>query len=192
MKRVIWCAILLFLLVGCQQPEEAVSCVAEAELSRLEGELAGAGEASLALQENLAMWYNQNLREENDPAFREAYGSILFYSDGVMGSLEVPGKAIHLPIYHGLEGKSGFGHDPDTPFPIGQIGSHPVLVTGEAISLSPGDTFVIHILEADLTYQVTAVRKERDTTAVPGMDYCSLILENGYQILGIRVDGSEN
>lgn len=188
MKLVIWCAALLFLLAGCQQPEETVSCIAEAELTRLEGELAETDPESLALQKNLAMWYNQNLVEENDPAFRNAYDTILFYSDGVMGSLEIPGRQVHLPIYHGTDRGQGFGHDPGTAFPIGGEGNHPVLVTAEDLSLESGEEFVIHILGTDLIYQVVAVREDRDIIPVPGVDYCSLLLEENIQILAVRTD----
>lgn len=188
MKWVICCVTLLFLLAGCQAPEETVSCIAEAELTRLEGELADSDPESLALQENLAMWYNQNLRLENDPAFREAYNSILFYTDGVMGSLEIPGKEIHLPIYHGTDGEQGFGHDPGTAFPIGGEGNHPVLETSMDISLKSGEEFVIHILGRDLTYQIVSVLEGRDITPVPGMDYCSLVTGDGRQILAVRQD----
>lgn len=188
MKRVIWCVALLIFLVGCREAEEiAVSCIAEAELAMLEEDMAGSDRESLALQEALAMWYNLNLLEENDPAFRDAYAAILFYSDGIMGSLEIPGKEIHLPIYHGLEGNKGFGHDPQTAFPIGQPGDHPVLVTDTELPLRPGDTFVIHILDRELTYQVAAIRENWDTTAVPGVDYCSLIAGDRRQILAVRV-----
>lgn len=186
MKRVIWCVTLLFLLAGCQKPEETVSCIAQAQLTRLEGELAATDGERLAMQENLAMWYNQNLLEENDPDFREAYDTILFYSDGVMGSLEIPGREIHLPIYHGTAGARGIGHDPATAFPIGGTGNHPVLTIREAVSLEEGELFVIHIMGRDLTYQVVAVRDAWDTTPVPGVDYCSLIIGEDTQALAVR------
>lgn len=186
MKKGVWCAALLLLLTGCQAPEaEPPGLIAEAELAVLEAEVTE-GEASLALQENLALWYNLNLLQTREPGFRQAYEQILFYSDGVMGSLEIPSRSVHLPIYHGVDGGSGFGHDPDTAFPTGGTGNHPVLVTAEDISLAVGDRFVIHILGRELCYQVVAVRRVWDTTAAEGMDYCSLILGNGCQVLGIR------
>lgn len=188
MKRVILCAALLFFMAGCREAEGiAAGCIEKAELTRPEGAVEADWE-QYTLQENLAMWYNLNLLEENDPEYRMAYDTILFYSDGVMGSLEIPGQEIHLPIYHGKEGKGGFGHDPDTAFPIGQTGIHPVLVTDMEIGLNPDDTFVIHILGKDLCYRVAAVRRQWDTSAVPGVDYCSLILGNKTQVLAVRTD----
>ena len=188
MKWVIIWASVLALLAGCAQPEEAVYCIAEAELAVLRDDVTGAGADSLALQEHLAMWYNQNLVKENDPDFRRAYDTILFYTDGAMGSLEILDRQVHLPIYHGTEGERGFGHEPETAFPIGGTGNHPVLVTREVWELEPGTLFVIHILERDLTYRVEAVRTGRDTAAVSGVDYCSLILGDGTQILAVRQD----
>ena len=184
MKWVIWCVIGALVLGGCGAPEEIVPCVAEGELAALEGDMAGA--EGLALQENLALWYNRNLLEENDPDLREAYGTILFFSDGMMGSVEIPGIQLHLPIYHGPAGEKGFGHDPDSAFPIGGTGNHPVLVTEKALTLAVGDTFLIHILGRTLTYQVAAIRDDRDTTPAPEADYCSILTSDGTQYLGLR------
>lgn len=189
MKRVIWWLLLAVLLAGCQQPAEPVSCVAETELERLESELTKETVDMLELQEKLAMWYNLNLLEVHDADFREAYNAILFYTDGVMGSLEIPSQQIHLPIYHGTDAGKGVGHDPETAFPVGGTGNHPVLIMGnDSCRMAVGERFVIHILGQTLTYQVVAVRENWDTTPVTGVDYCSLILGNGYQILAVRTE----
>lgn len=186
MRRVFICLVVLLLLTGCAKQEEVACCIAQAELTMLQSDLQVAGEESLALQANLAMWYNQNLVQENDKDFRSAYNTILFYTDGIMGSLEIPGRQIHLPIYHGTDGEKGIGHDPGTAFPIGGTGNHPVLVTNELPVPAPGEIFVIHILGERLTYQVVAVRDVPDTTAVSEVDYCSLILGDGTQVLAVR------
>lgn len=192
MKRVIWLLLLVLLLTGCLEPVETmepVSCVAGAELTRLGKELAKTDMEMLELQENLARWYNVNLLVEHDKEYREKYSEILFYSDGVMGSLEIPSMQVHLPVYHGNSGDRGVGHDPDTAFPIGGIGNHPVLSVEEEIAcMEVGEQFLIHILGETLTYQVVAVREDWDTTPVPDMDYCSLILNEEYQILGVRTE----
>lgn len=188
MKRVIWCAVLIVMLVGCGTDGMEVPRIAERELRILARDLAQNGQGERELQENLAMWYNQNLIKASDPAFRNAYGGILFYTDGIMGSLEVPGAGLHMPIYHGTATEIGFGHDPSTPYPIGQAGEHTVLTTQLDLTLAPGDSFVIHILGTDLTYEVTAVRKKRDTTPVPAVTYCSIIDCDGNQILALRTE----
>lgn len=85
------------------------------------------------LQYNLAKWYNRNLRTcEPETGFEAAYGEILWYTDGVMGILQLPGQDI--PIYHqGISGKiSGAGHRAESAFPIGGRGNHSVLeLSGE-------------------------------------------------------------
>lgn len=187
MKRAVLGMALVLLLTGCREPAEPVSHVAETELSRLNAELVHTDTDTLELQRNLALWYNVNLLVTHDQEFRDAYDEILFYTDGVMGSLEIPSKQVHLPIYHGTDREKGVGHARDTAFPIGGAGNHPVLMLEEDIGrLDEGEKFVIHILGETLTYQVVAVREKWDTTPVPDTDYCSLILGETYQILGVR------
>ena len=87
--------------------------------------------------------------------------------DGVMGSVEIPGQNIYLPIYHGTDSVSlekGAGHLQNSSLPVGGKGIHAVisghtaLPTAELFTdldqVEKGDVFYIHILKETLAYRV--------------------------------------
>lgn len=187
MKRIITLWAVLIFLSGCGETRgiEAEAPNFDTALSRLAEDMQAGGAENLTLQKELARWYNFGLADGSSTASASAYNSILFYTDGILGAVEFPSLSLRQPIYHGT-GCAGFGHDPTTPFPIGEMGNHSVLVTEQNLSLAIGDRFIIHILEEKLTYRVIAIRQEPDTTAVADMDYCSILLPGQLQILGIR------
>lgn len=191
MKRVMILVLTLVLLTGCAAPagEAPRESPWENVLNRWERELSAAGAESIAMQEELARWYNYRLSREGDWDDGSAYSSILFYTDGVLGAVEFPSLGLRLPIYHGSQ-SGALGHDPASPFPIGETGDHPLLVTEIPLSLDIGEEFIIHILENSLTYRIAAIRQSPDTSPVPGMDYCSILLGGSLQLLGIRVQQS--
>lgn len=101
----------------------------EQYLNRVKIEIDGENTKNRDLQRNLAKWYNRNLASsEPEPGFETAYREILWYTDGIMGILQLSGQSI--PIYH--QGKSGAvpgaTHLQDSAFPIGGRGNHSVLV----------------------------------------------------------------
>lgn len=185
MKRWVSVFLVLIFLTGCGQPEEKEETDGqfEKEICRWEREVAQTAPQTLALQEDLARWYNYRLQSGGECA--DAYHTILYYTDGILGTVEFPAIGLRLPIYHGTASPA-IGHDPATPFPIGETGNHSVLVTERSLALEPGDSFSVHILGRTLTYQVVAIRREPDTTAVPDVDYCSILMAGEHQILGIR------
>lgn len=189
MKRIVLGVLAALLLCGCRTGTPAESYGGEAEIARYRQEWMQSGEERIALQRNLARWYNLKLRQQGAGDFREAYASILFYSEGILGSVEA--GETHLPVYHGPGTGRGFSHDPESAFPMGQPGDHPVLITTAGLELSEGDTFTVHILDESLVYQICSVRREPDTVCVPGVDYCSLIRGDGTQFLGIRLTEGE-
>jgi hypothetical protein len=184
MKRILLGVFAAVLLCGCHSGTHRQDYTFDAELTWYCQEWIQAGEEAITLQKNLARWYNWNLREYEDGAFREKYDEILFYSDGILGSVEAGG--LHLPVYHGPGTRQGFIHDPESAFPMGQKGDHPVLITTAELQLEVAEQFAIHILDEVYVYEVLAVREDPDTSCVPGVDYCSLIQKDGTQYLGIR------
>lgn len=183
-QRLFFLLILIF-LVGCQAPcqTEAPDYAFEAPISHWERELEEASPQAIQLQQELARWYNYRLSNGMD--CQQAYESILFYTDGILGTVEFPSLDLQLPIYHGTEAPA-LGHEPTSAFPIGEAGNHSVLVTELPISLEAGDVYLIHIPGSVLTYQVVTVRTQPDTTSVPEMAYCSILVSGEYQILAIR------
>lgn len=183
MKFGIILGILLIFLAGCGKNEEIEleTREFEREILRYAVEVADSGEEQLALQGELARWYNYGLNH----GAGEGYTGILYYTDGILATLEIPSLGIHAPIYHGTA-SLGFGHDPSTPFPTGEQGEHTVLLAGAELELEPGEEFIIHILGKSLSYRVTALRQEPDTGTVAELAYCSILTPEGNQILAIR------
>lgn len=158
-------------------------------LEQLERDLEHQSEEQAELQENLARWYNVNLlRGENAEPIEEAYHSILCFSGGIMGSIEIPKLGLWLPICHGSETTRGVTHMEKTAFPIGGQGNHTVLtgpaetpegkIFGDLIFLEEGDLFYIHILGNTLTYRVREknVHCGEEIQPLPGEDLCTLLV----------------
>lgn len=133
----------------------------------------------LEKERNLARWYNFTLREESlDTELPDAYDQLLDFGMGKMGYLEMPGQGLFLPIVHESAEmtENCVIHSFGTALPVGGRGNCPVLRCGVAgISISEGDVFCVHVLDAVLTYQVTK------TGSVPpqnsgGEDLCILQL----------------
>lgn len=91
--------------------------------------------------------------------------------DGVMGSIEIPGQDIYLPIYHGTSSESlekGAGHLQNSSLPVGGKGTHAVisghtaLPTAEMFNnlseVKEGDVFYIHVLGQTLAYEVNQIK----------------------------------
>ena len=91
--------------------------------------------------------------------------------DGVMGSIEIPGQDIYLPIYHGTGSESlekGAGHLQNSSLPVGGKGTHAVisghtaLPTAEMFNnlseVEEGDVFYIHVLNQTLAYEVDQIK----------------------------------
>lgn len=91
--------------------------------------------------------------------------------DGVMGSVEIPGQDIYLPIYHGTSAEAlekGAGHLKNSSLPVGGKGTHAVisghtaLPTAEMFNdlseVEEGDVFYIHVLGQILAYEVDQIK----------------------------------
>ena len=152
---------------------------------------------------NLAMWYNLVLRSGNhDTQADEAYGGILDLGDGAMGVLEVPGRGITLPVYHGGTGQQGVFHRPGTSLPLGGIGNHTVLELGDTYGggilaeLEAGDVIRIRVPGLVLTYRVDAVIRGRgEGKALPGSregeDLCTLVISGKRETVYLRCSRGE-
>ena len=190
--RLVICWILIAILVsGCAACVESGNVQFEDELLALSDYLAEQDEGMLKLQMDLVSWYNLNVHLNHGTELQGAYDEILYFQNGMMGSLLIPDLEIHLPIYHGISNRVGFGHDPNTGFPVGTDGQHSALWMYDLPALAAGDQFTIEILDLKHTYEVIAVREHIDTTAVPGYVYCSLMDGAGTQYLGILVNETE-
>ena len=120
--------------------------------------------------------------------------------DGVMGSVEIPGQNIYLPIYHGTDSVSlekGAGHLQNSSLPVGGKGIHAVisghtaLPTAELFTdldqVEKGDVFYIHILKETLAYRVydieTVLPEQVESLGiVQGRDLVTLVTCTPYGI----------
>lgn len=163
--------------------------------------------------ENLAMGQSGALSEEQ----RQAYEQLLDITGlGIMGSIEIPGIGVSLPIYHGTDDtvlQIAVGHLEWSSLPVGGRSTHCVLSGHRGLpgaqllthldKLTSGDLFMLRVLDEVLTYEVDRVLiVEPDQTETlyiePGQDYCTLVTctpygVNSHRILvrGRRIENSE-
>ena len=148
----------------------------------------------------------------------EEYESLLSV-DGteVIGYLEIDKIDVELPIYHGTSSavlQVGVGHLEGSSLPIGGESTHSVISGHRGLTsaklltdldqLEVGDTFVIHVLDETLTYEVDQIRIVEPTdfselAIVEGEDYCTLMTCTPYGInthrllvRGHRVDNADD
>ena len=119
------------------------------------------------------------------------YASILDVSGtGIMCSIEIPKIKVNLPIYHGVEEgvlQIAVGHIPGSSLPIGGESTHSVLSGHRGLpsarlftdldKLVVGDTFLIHVLDEVLTYEVDQI------LIVEPYDLSSLEIEPGEDLV---------
>ena len=165
--------------------------------------------------------YNRTLLDNPDrfqdpEAQLTACEQLLVVSDtDVIGTLEIPGIGVTLPIYHGTsEGvlQVGVGNVEGSSLPTGGAGTHCVLSGHRGLpsarlltdldDLIVGDTFTLTVLDRTMTYQVdqilTVLPYEMEALAIdPQQDYCTLVTCTPYGInthrllvRGRRVDGA--
>lgn len=160
---------------------------------------------------NAAWDYNQSLLDRPNSFLlseqqREQYNALLDIGGlGIMGYIEIPQIDVMLPIYHGTdEGvlQIAVGHIEWTSLPVGGPSSHCVLSGHRGLpsarlftdldKLETGDTFMLHILDEILTYEVDQILivEPTDTDALlieEGQDYCTLVTCTPYGINSHRM-----
>jgi sortase A len=119
---------------------------------------------------------------------------------GVMGYIEIPAIGVSLPIYHGVSDEVlavGAGHIPGSSLPVGGASTHCALSGHRGLpsarlftdidQLQKGDTFMLHVLDKVLEYQVDQILVvEPDDVAALGVtqgeDLCTLVTCTPYGI----------
>lgn len=132
---------------------------------------------------------------------KEEYNEYLKVDDsGIMGYIDIPVIDCSLPIYHGT-GESvlqvAIGHIEGSSLPVGGEGSHCVISGHRGLpsarlftdldKLVEGDIFILHTLDATLTYEVDQIRIVEptdlsDLQIEEGKDYCTLVTCTPYGI----------
>ena len=173
--------------------------VAELDHTRYDELLAGARAYNAALQNGPGRFM---LTDEE----RSTYEDVLDVSGtGIMGYIESPAIGCSLPIYHGTsEGvlQIAIGHIEGSSLPVGGLGTHCVLSGHRGLpsaklftsldKLVEGDTFMLHVLDETLTYEVDQILvvEPEDVGALeldPLADLCTLVTCTPYGINSHRL-----
>lgn len=118
----------------------------------------------------------------------------------VIGYIEIDKINCYLPIYHGTDDavlQVGVGHLEGSSLPVGGKSTHSVISGHRGLSsarlftdldqMEEGDTFVLHVLDETLTYEVDQIRIVEPTefselAIEKGKDYCTLMTCTPYGI----------
>lgn len=158
-----------------------------------------------------AIAYNKTLVEKENQYYVDdeslaVYESLLnITGSGIMGSIEIPSIGCNLPIYHGV-GESvlqvAVGHLEWTSLPTGGESTHCVLSGHRGLpsarlftdldQLREGDTFMLHVLDETLTYEVDQILivlpYETDALLIEeGKDLCTLVTCTPYGVNSHRM-----
>lgn len=158
-----------------------------------------------------AQWFNEYIKTNcvggslNDEQMK-MYEEILDISGtGIMGYIEIPSIDVSLPIYHTVDNdvlQIAVGHIEWSSLPVGGEGTHCVLSGHRGLpsaklftnldKLGEGDTFMIHVLNETLTYEVDQVLivepKDVSTlTTIDGEDLCTLVTCTPYGVNSHRM-----
>lgn len=170
---------------------------------------------------NAAVAYNESLLSRKsgfmlkDDQKRQYEQLLNVEGNGIMGYVEIPKLEVHLPIYHGTDEavlQVAIGHIEWSSLPVGGTNSHCVIsghrglpsakLFTELDKLVLGDTFMLHVLDETLTYEVDQILivEPQDVEAlqvVEGEDLCTLVTctpygVNSHRLLvrGHRVDNA--
>jgi sortase A len=153
-----------------------------------------------------ARQYNETLLGQTNryimgDAALEAYEELLNVGgNGIMGYIEIPSINCTLSVYHTASEavlQTGVGHIPGSSLPVGGVGTHCVLSGHRGLpsarlftdldKLNVGDTFILHILDEVLTYEVDQILivepEEMDALEIdPEQDLCTLVTCTPYGI----------
>lgn len=158
-----------------------------------------------------AIAYNQSLTEKENQYYVDDETMVLYESllnvigNGIMGSIEIPSIGCNLPIYHGVDEsvlQVAIGHLEWTSLPVGGESTHCVLSGHRGLpsarlftdldQLQMGDTFMLHILDETLTYEVDQILivlpYETDALLIEeGKDLCTLVTCTPYGVNSHRL-----
>lgn len=156
--------------------------------------------------------YNQTLAKGVMPdlnlsnAEKSVYNKTLDVTGtGIMAYVDIPKINTTLPIYHGTDDailQVAVGHIPGTSLPVGGKGTHAVISGHSGLPsaklftdidrLVDGDTFMIHVLDETLTYEVdqilTVLPDDVSALAIdPNQDYVTLVTCTPYGVNSHRL-----
>ncbi len=153
-----------------------------------------------AQQYNEELIAKSNLYNMSEQESKEYYSLLNLSGSGIMGYIEIPNIDVLLPIYHGVSDtvlQNGAGHLEWTSLPVGgknthcAISSHRGLPSAKLFTdldqMVVGDTFLIHVLDETLTYEVDQIlivepHEIKDLSVEAGKDLVTLVTCTPYGI----------
>ena len=148
---------------------------------------------------NKKLYGNQTFDME-DQEYLEYENLLDISGTGIMGYISIPSINVNLPIYHGTSEEVlqiAAGHLAGSSLPVGGESTHSIIsghrgppsakLFTDLDKLVVGDTFVISILNENLTYRVDQIKVvlPEDTSELAitnGKDYCTLVTCTPYGI----------
>lgn len=148
---------------------------------------------------NKKLYGNQTFDME-DQEYLEYEKLLDISGTGIMGYISIPSINVNLPIYHGTSDEVlqiAAGHLAGSSLPVGGESTHSIISGHRGLpsaklftdldKLVVGDTFVISILNENLTYRVDQIKVvlPEDTSELAitnGKDYCTLVTCTPYGI----------
>ncbi len=125
----------------------------------------------------------------------EYWGILNVTGDGIMGYLSIPKIDVNLSVYHGTSDEvlqTGVGHMNGSKLPIGGESNHSVLAAHRGLPsaklftdidrLEEGDRFYLHILNADLAYEVDRILPMIDKDDYAALEEAVQIEEGADQV----------
>lgn len=158
-----------------------------------------------------ARWFNEYVKNNcvggslNEEQLK-IYNEILDVSGtGVMGYIDIPSIDVSLPIYHTVDEdvlQIAVGHIEWSSLPIGGEGTHCVLSGHRGLpsaklftnldKLDEGDTFMLHVLNETLTYEVDQIlivepKNVKSLAISDNEDFCTLVTCTPYGVNSHRM-----
>jgi len=148
---------------------------------------------------NKRLYGNQTFDME-DQEYLEYEKLLDISGTGIMGYISIPSINVNLPIYHGTSDEVlqiAAGHLAGSSLPVGGESTHSIISGHRGLpsaklftdldKLVVGDTFVISILNENLTYRVDQIKvvlpeDTSELTITNGKDYCTLVTCTPYGI----------
>lgn len=160
-------------------------------------------ESARAYNASLVSRFNPYLLDETQRA--RYHEELNFGGDGIMGYVEINAIDVMLPIHHTTAEEIlqvAIGHIDWSSLPTGGESTHCVVSGHRGLpsarlftdldKLTIGDTFVIHVLNQMLTYEIDQIKvvlphETEDLMIVEGEDYCTLITCTPYGVNSHRM-----
>jgi sortase A len=153
----------------------------------------------------------------SEQEWEDYHSQLNLTGDGIMGYIEIPSINISLPLHHTVEEtilQVAIGHIEWTSLPTGGEGTHTVFsghrglpsarLFSDLDQLTPGDLFMLRILDELMTYEVDQILVVEPHEVEPlqveaGKDLCTLVTctpygVNSHRLLvrGHRVENPED